>query len=177
MILDITSSNSLNAKEREIYLSEVNRVLKKNGHFFVRALCKDGDKNAQSLLKKSPGKDYDTYMSLKRAFLLVIMLYRKVQWFKNEIDILPVPADYQIPKMLEGLGCINYDYILSEKIQNGELILAGSLEECEIRAATMLTGRRLAELSGHTMADVDTYLWLKRNEINKPFHLTITTNY
>jgi len=62
LILDITSSNSLNAKEREIYLSETNRVLKKNGYIFVRALCKDGDKNAQSLLKKSPGKDYDTYI-------------------------------------------------------------------------------------------------------------------
>ena len=105
------------------------------------------------------------------------MLYRKVQWFKREVEILPVPADYQIPKMLEGLGCINYSYLLSEKIQNGELISAGSIEECEIRAATMLAGRRLAELSGKTMCDVDTYLWLKRKEVDKPFHLTITTNY
>ena len=90
---------------------------------------------------------------------------------------MPVPADYQIPKMLEGMGCINYNYILSEKIQNGELIPAGSIEECEIRAATMLAGKRLAELSGKTMCDIDTYLWLKRKEVDKPFHLTITTNY
>jgi len=104
-------------------------------------------------------------------------LYRRVQWFRNEVEILPVPADYQIPKMLEGLGCINYSYKLSEKIQAGELIPAGSAEECEIRAATMLAGRRLSELSGKTMCDIDTYLWLKRNDIEKPFHLTITTNY
>jgi hypothetical protein len=122
-----------------------------------------------------PGYAEDVF--LKRAFLLPIMLYRRVQWFKNEVEILPVPADYQIPKMLEGLGCINYSYTLSEKIQAGELIPAGSAEECEIRAATMLAGRRLAELSGKTMCDIDTYLWLKRNDIEKPFHLTVTTNY
>jgi hypothetical protein len=127
------------------------------------------------VISNFPG--YAEDMFLKRAFLLPIMLYRRVQWFKDEVEILPVPADYQIPKMLEGLACINYNYILSDKIQNGELLLAGSLEECEIRAATMLAGRRLAELSGKTMCDIDTYLWLKRKEIDKPFHLTITTNY
>jgi len=127
------------------------------------------------VISNFPG--YAEDMFLKRAFLLPIMLYRKVQWFKDEVEILPVPADYQIPKMLEGLGCINYSYILSDKIQNGELIPAGSIEECEIRAATMLAGKKLAELSGKTMCDIDTYLWLKRKEIDKPFHLTITTNY
>jgi ubiquinone/menaquinone biosynthesis C-methylase UbiE len=57
------SSNSLNESEREIYLKEVNRVLKSGGHFFVRGLCKDGDKNAKNLIKLSPGKEYDTYVN------------------------------------------------------------------------------------------------------------------
>ncbi len=127
------------------------------------------------IIMNLPG--YAEDMFLKRAFLLPIMLHRRVQWFKDEIDIVPVPADYQLPKVLEGLGCISYDYKLSEKIQNNDLIPAGSLEECEIRAATMLAGKRLSELSGIKMCDVDTYLWLKRNEIDKPFHLTVTTNY
>ncbi len=55
-------------------LREVNRVLKKRrasprrsppveaGIFFVRALCKDGNKNVKNLLKNSPGKEYDTYI-------------------------------------------------------------------------------------------------------------------
>ncbi len=60
--LDVTSSNSLNEKEREIYLQEVSRVLKTGGYFFVRGLCKDGDKNAKNLLKLSPGREYDTYI-------------------------------------------------------------------------------------------------------------------
>ena len=72
IILDVTSSNSLDEKGREIYLSEMNRVLKnrtspkatlgEGGYIFVRALCKDGNKNVKNLLKQSPGREYDTYV-------------------------------------------------------------------------------------------------------------------
>lgn len=62
IVIDFISSNSLNGSEREIYLKEVNRVLKKSGYFFVKALCKDGDKNAANLLKKSAGAENDTYI-------------------------------------------------------------------------------------------------------------------
>jgi len=61
IVLDVTSSNSLNEQGREIYLNEMNRVLKTGGYIFVRALCKDGDDNVKKLLKNSPGKEYDTY--------------------------------------------------------------------------------------------------------------------
>ena len=63
LVIDVMSSNSLNEKEREIYLKEVLRVLKMGGHFFVRALCKDGDKNAKNLLRLNPGLEYDTYIN------------------------------------------------------------------------------------------------------------------
>lgn len=62
IVLDITSSNSLDEKGREVYLSEVDRVMKIGGYFFVRALCKDGNKNVKNLLKDSPGREYDTYI-------------------------------------------------------------------------------------------------------------------
>lgn len=73
IILDVTSSNSLNEKGREVYLSEMNRVLKKGepgstgassvgGYIFVRALAKDGNKNVKNLIKNSPGPEYDTYI-------------------------------------------------------------------------------------------------------------------
>ncbi len=63
IVLDVTSSNSLNETERSVYLSETSRVLKKGGLFFVRALCKDADSNAKSLVKEFPGKEgeKDTY--------------------------------------------------------------------------------------------------------------------
>ncbi|HLP86925.1 MAG TPA: class I SAM-dependent methyltransferase [Candidatus Paceibacterota bacterium] len=62
VVLDVTSSNSLSEAGREVYLNEVNRVLKNEGYFFVRALAKDGNKNVKNLLKQSPGKEYDTYV-------------------------------------------------------------------------------------------------------------------
>lgn len=62
LVLDITSSNSLDEIGREFYLKEVNRVLKKGGYLFVRALCKDGNKNVKNLLKQSPGREHDTYI-------------------------------------------------------------------------------------------------------------------
>lgn len=62
IVLDVTSSNSLNEKGRETYLNETHRVLKEGGYFFVRALAKDGNKNVKNLLKQSPGPEYDTYV-------------------------------------------------------------------------------------------------------------------
>lgn len=62
IILDVTSSNSLDETGRDMYLNECNRVLKTGGYMFVRALCKDGNKNVKNLLKDSPGKEYDTYV-------------------------------------------------------------------------------------------------------------------
>ena len=62
IIIDVTSSNSLNEQGREVYLKETARVLKDGGYFFVRALAKDGNKNVKNLLKQSPGKEYDTYV-------------------------------------------------------------------------------------------------------------------
>ncbi len=61
LAIDITSSNSLNEAGRASYLRETYRVLELGGIFFVKALCKDGDDNAKALLKKHPGKEYDTY--------------------------------------------------------------------------------------------------------------------
>ena len=61
LVLDVTSSNSLNESERSILLGEIARVLKPSGYVFVRALCKDGDTNAKNLIKQFPGQEYDTY--------------------------------------------------------------------------------------------------------------------
>jgi len=60
VILDVTSSNSLDEAERMVYLEEVARTLKDGGYFFVRALAKD--KNAKNLMKIRPGSEDDTYV-------------------------------------------------------------------------------------------------------------------
>ena len=65
VIIDVTSSNSLDEAGREVYLNEMNRVLKEDGYIFVRALCKDGNKNVKALLLSDPGREKDTYVLRK----------------------------------------------------------------------------------------------------------------
>lgn len=61
LILDITSSNSLNEKGRGILLEEISRIILPSGYVIVKGLLKDGDKNAHNLIKQFPGQEYDTY--------------------------------------------------------------------------------------------------------------------
>jgi len=62
VVLDITSSNSLTDAARLTYLSEVHRVLRKDGCVLVRALSKEGDRHAKELVERFPGPDADTYI-------------------------------------------------------------------------------------------------------------------
>jgi len=120
---------------------------------------------------------YSADIFLKRASLFFIQLNRRFGWYQDSISVLPIPADYQVPKMLEFYGCINYSKSLKNKIMNHVLIPKNSLEECEIRAATILVSRELSELTDWTISDIDSWFWLRRKECSNPFHLTITTDY
>jgi SAM-dependent methyltransferase len=62
LILDVVSSNSLTNQERANYVKEINRTLVSGGYMYVKALCKDGDKNAQNLIDKFPGAEANTYI-------------------------------------------------------------------------------------------------------------------
>lgn len=62
LALDVTSSNSLLAKEREVYLAELARTLEPGGWLYLKTLCLDGDKNAKELIKRSPGPEEHTYV-------------------------------------------------------------------------------------------------------------------
>ena len=126
------------------------------------------------LVRRYPGFSSD--MFLKRAFLFIIQLNRKLDFFKG-IDEIPVPADYQVPKMLEHFGCLKYKRSLIDKIKQHVMIPKYSIEEISIRGGTVLTCDKLAELTGWTKSEIDSWLWLRRKECNKPFHLTITTDY
>ncbi len=84
LVLDVTSSNSLNEAARAKYLKELKRVMKPGGFLFLKTLCKDGDDNAKYLLKHSPGKEYDTY------FMKDLGLYERV--FSRE-DLVKLYSD------------------------------------------------------------------------------------
>jgi hypothetical protein len=87
-------------------------------------------------------------------------------------------ADYQLPKVLRTLGLLHYSDALAAKVDNGELIEAGSKEENAIRAATIVACDLLAEQFNASTEDVDSWLWLNRNkDRDAKFHLTRTTAY
>ena len=146
---------------------------------FIMFVLMNRDNDARivlhELVRRYPGFASD--MFLKRAFLFCYQLNRKLGWFKDSIDKLPVPADYQVPKMLEHFGCLKYKAALMDKIKSHTMIPRYSIEEVSIRGGTILVCDRLAELTGWNKSEIDGWLWLRRKECVKPFHLTITTDY
>lgn len=127
------------------------------------------------LVRRYPGFASD--MFLKRAFLFVIQLYRKLGFFAESINEIPIPADYQVPKMLRYFKCIEYNPGLTLKIDKHIMIPKYSINEVSIRAATVLVADKLSKLTGWNKAEVDAWLWLRRKECSDPFHLTVTTDY
>jgi len=126
-------------------------------------------------------ESYGADIFLKRACLLFIELYRKYEQFRNlyKLDMkdFPVPADYQVPKILEHFSCISYSLDLKRSIEDQQQIPKHSIKECEIRSATILACKKLCELTEWTVAEVDWWLWSQRDSVRTPFHLTITTDY
>ena len=116
-------------------------------------------------------------MFLKRTILFFLQLYRRFGWFKDELYQVPPPADYQLPKILNYLGCITYHSYLSSLIEEDKLIQKTSRIENEIRAATVVVVRDLCHLTKWNVADIDTYLFLQKDEIQSKFHLCVTTDY
>jgi hypothetical protein len=183
--LDLQSSLSLLgqslARERFPLLEERIRHLEqiRDSSWFVGDLVsKKGNLSYsyfEDLIVGFPGFGSD--MFLKRASLFFLQLYRTLGWFGDLMHWLPVPADYQVPKMLRHFGCIVYLDPLKTMVEQGALIPSGSLWECEIRAATIVVSKFLMIQTEWNVSDIDSWLWLRRKECNDPFHLTVTTDY
>jgi len=133
------------------------------------------EKWLEYLIISFPGYSKDLF--LKRAFLFIMEMYRRCGIFGKEIGEVLVPADYHIPKMLRWLGCIEYSSELDSAIDNGHSVLSGSIAECEIRATTIVTCRKIADLARCTCEEVDTYLFSRRHQCRDAFHLCVTSNY
>ncbi len=98
IVIDITASHALYEGERDTYLSEVHRVLKPNGLFYVRTLCIDGDTNARNLLKLFPGPESDTYLVPQNGMMEKVFSeksFRDRYGHDFEIIHLSKPSGYQ----------------------------------------------------------------------------------
>jgi hypothetical protein len=103
----------------------------------------------------------------------------------EDVDRLTAFADYKIPQVLRNMGILRYSKSLSDRIDRGIFIPAGSGEEIEIRAHTIraveLMKRALSTtIPGITAMAIDSCLWLRGQEKSphdKPYHLTKTIAY
>lgn len=129
----------------------------------------------KNLVEMFPGFASDLF--LKRASLFFLQLYRKMGWYEEAMNFLPVPADYQVPKMLYHFKCFKYSQQLLGTIRGNHILPKGHLAECEIRAGTIVVCKMLQKATEWNISDIDSWLWLRRKECNDPFHLTITTDY
>jgi len=81
-----------------------------------------------------------------------------------DLDALTIFADNLVPHVLRRLGVLRYDAGLLARIDAGELIVSGALEEVEIRAVALHAVERMVEhLAAHgqhiTARELDLRLW------------------
>jgi len=103
----------------------------------------------------------------------------------DNLDQLTAFADYKIPQLLRSFKMLGYNTDLASKIDNLAIIEEGSVEEVEIRIATILAVERirqrlLARFDWVTASHVDSMLWNRSQDKTvevKPYHRTYTTAY
>jgi hypothetical protein len=97
--------------------------------------------------------------------------------YKTDLHSLPVPADYQIPKMLRHYGLIEFSDELASLTDNSIPLQENSEMELNIRAATVLACDMLAEMNGVSVDVVDAYLFMHRKGCDALHHLCVTERY
>jgi len=97
--------------------------------------------------------------------------------YKKELFLLPVPADYQIPKVLRYFKLINLSDDFLNIIESNTIIPENSNMELNLRAATIKACNKIAKNNNISVDDVDSYLFMIRKKIDLQHHLCITSNY
>ncbi len=103
----------------------------------------------------------------------------------DDLDCLTAYADYKIPQVLRVLGVMEYAPELAAKVDNQELIPAGSRAEVEIRCAMIWSIEYLCQALKRFGAprlpyELDWFLWnIGQNALpnEKPYHRTRTYFY
>lgn len=97
LVLDIMASNSLTERERDMYLTEMHRILTPGGYIIYRGLCKDGDTNAKNLVRVFPGPERDTYVMPKMGLTERVFSeadFRKLYGTQFTVESLEKKSNY-----------------------------------------------------------------------------------
>jgi len=134
-------------------------------------------------------KDVSTYGELevpllKRAQIAAADLWGSDAIRFDDVDQLTCFADYKLPQALRHLGALEYTPHLARKVDDWVELDAGSPEEVEIRAATVVAveeiRHRLAAGGRHLKSvEVDWMLWDYSQGLFpvRPYHRTRTVYY
>lgn len=103
----------------------------------------------------------------------------------SDMDAITAFADYKLPQVLRHLGIFRYSPSLAQKVDDQVLLEAGSPEEVEIRANTIVAVEKIRQelrrLGREQRAfEIDWLLWnLGQDELYraKPYHRTVTIFY
>ena len=114
-------------EERSKHLKELIPYADKYVDLIISGERNDIEPYLNILLSSFPG--YASDMFLKRASLFFLQLYRNFGWFKETIKDLHIPADYQIPKIMNSERLIEYDTELSYEIDTRRPIAKWSQKE------------------------------------------------
>lgn len=104
----------------------------------------------------------------------------------TDIQKLTMFADYRVPQILRHDNILQYSTALAEQIDNCKLVASGSIEEIEIRAATVEVVERMRAIleKSHRIRvkslEIDWWLWQKGEQMRhdiKPHHRTMTIYY
>ncbi|MDS0243724.1 MULTISPECIES: queuosine salvage family protein [unclassified Haloferax] len=123
----------------------------------------------------------------KRAQLAAGMAYGRFNGREafeiTDPDAFNIFVDYNLPNVLRGLGVLEYREPLSDLVNSRAIIEEGSREEVEIRAATVYAADELMKKLIPQRDEpvygphLDYKLFMMRDEVDTPIHLTRTTAY
>ncbi len=120
----------------------------------------------------------DPYLKKAQLALSMIAAFLRSTGLDVGAEGLTAFADYQVPRVLRGLGVLAYSTSLADKLDQRIPLTENGHEERTIRAATILACEAIAAHTGGTSADIDNLLWLSQDIAgDAPFHLTETRWY
>lgn len=186
-------------EERASALRELGRILERDYHGKAHILVEQAAGSAVALARLLSGKlrsfrDTALYRGrtvwfLKRAQILAADLFGAfggTKWgYFHDMDSITAFADYKVPQVLRQFGVLRYSAELASKIDRMIPIPAGSIEEIEIRAATVAAVEKLRKVLaaagiGFNAHELDWMLWSMGQEDRfreKPYHRTETIFY
>ena len=191
------------SKEKTDVLNQVGQILveeyKGDWLNFVKSGPKKLYQNGEGLIERLVSqferfRDTSIYLGeevhfLKLAQLAFWGIHRELgkygDFYIEDMENMTAFADYIVPVALEKMKIITYSEKLKNKIEQGVVIESDSIEEIEIRAATLFVTAQLTEEINKLRLDdekiiipqLDFKLWTDFHANKSPHHLTKTIMY